>query len=313
MSEGSNFSLVKFDGKPIEKLIEVVSQGIGTLYRPIAIRKEAKAKAFEIEVIAKAKATSNAEGKFAELDTYNIIEQKLLHQQVKKQNNIDKIVDVAFDQINQEPEVSSEKVDSDWTTRFFNIAEDISNEEMQLLWGRVLSGEIKKPGSFSLRTLDLLKNINKEEAEIFTKFAQLNVKHKTGHFIPYIDMIYFEKQFNIPYSDILIMIELGLLTSGTSLGLNFPALKKPVELLYEIGETGIYVTTNAHNTPHSLPILAFTKIALELSTLIPVERNLEYVTYVCKALSTPNTKIIVGTITNEEDQKSLTDTFEFHP
>ena len=33
---------INIDGKPLEKLIEVVSNGIGTLYRPRKIRKEAE-------------------------------------------------------------------------------------------------------------------------------------------------------------------------------------------------------------------------------------------------------------------------------
>lgn len=304
--------LVTFKGKPVEKLIDVISQGIGTLYKPLAMRNEANAKAYEIEVIEKAKARAKAEKKFIQLETYNVIEQRLLHQELKKQSNIENILDVAVEQISQEPEISSKSVDQDWTTRFFKIAEDISNDEMQKLWGRILSGEVKQPGSFSLRTLNLLKDLNKQEAEVFTKFAQLNVKHSTGHFIPFIDINYFEEQLNIPYSEILLMIELGLLTSGNSLGLNFPALKEPMKLLYEIGETAIYVTTSAHNKPHSLPILAFTKIALELSTLIPIEINLEYAKYVCKALSTPYTKILIGTIVNEEGQKRFISSFEYN-
>ncbi|PWB22362.1 DUF2806 domain-containing protein [Flavobacterium sp. HTF] len=302
-----------FEGKPIEKLIEVISQGIGTLYRPRAIRKEADAEAYKIQVLEKAKTIANAENKLIEFEMLGTIEQKILFQEIRKQNNIEHILEVAVEQINQEPEISSKSVDPDWTTRFFNIAEDISNDDMQKLWGRILSGEVKQPGSFSLRTLNLLKDLNKQEAEIFTKFAQLNVKHATGNFIPFIDINYFQEQLNIPYSEILLMSELGLLTSGNSLGLNFPALKEPMRLLYEIGETGIYVTTNAHNKPHSLPILAFTKIALELLTLIAIEINLEYATYVCKALSTPNTKIIVGTIINEEDKKRFNPSFEYSP
>ncbi len=56
-------SLIKIDGKPFEKLIEVVSNGIGTLYRPRAIRKEADAKAYEIKVVEKAKAEAIVEGR----------------------------------------------------------------------------------------------------------------------------------------------------------------------------------------------------------------------------------------------------------
>ena len=47
---------VNIDGKPLEKLIEVVSNGIGTLYRPRKIRKEADAQAYAIKVLENAKA-----------------------------------------------------------------------------------------------------------------------------------------------------------------------------------------------------------------------------------------------------------------
>lgn len=29
------FNLIKLEGKPLEKLIEVISNGIGTLYKPV--------------------------------------------------------------------------------------------------------------------------------------------------------------------------------------------------------------------------------------------------------------------------------------
>lgn len=313
MGEGSNFSLVNIDGKPLEKLIEVIGQGIGTLYRPTAIRKEAKAKAFEIEVLAKAKAISNAEGKLLEVETYDTIEQKFLHQQVKKQNNIDKIVDVAFDQIKQQPEVSSEKVDPDWTTRFFNIAEDISNEDMQTLWGRILSGEVQRPGSFSLRTLELLKNLTKEEAEIFTKFSQLKVKSLTDEFIPYSDKIYLQKHFNISYREILLMSELGLIVNNINHGLIFNGVGKETQTLFEYGEMGIYVVTEANHSKNSVLILSFTKIGSEISELISFENNITYIDYVCKSFSTQYTKIQIGKLAFKGNDRIITNVFKYRP
>jgi hypothetical protein len=302
-----------FNGKPIEKLIEVISEGIGTLYRPHAIRKEADAEAYKIKVIKKAKTTANAESKLIELEMLGQIEQKIIHREQKKHKNIENIIALAAEQIEEDSKVSSEKVDSDWTTRFFNIAEDISNEEMQKLWGKILSGEVKEPGSFSLRTLELLKNLSRHEAEIFTKFAQLNAKHSRGHFIPYLDQSTFEDYFDIPYTEILLMYEVGLLAGGPNIGLHFPALEFPAIALYELGETGIHVTTDAHNEPNSIGILTLTQIGLELATLIPFERNEENIKYLCKALSTPYTKIILGKVVNAEGQFKLSDVFEYKP
>jgi uncharacterized protein DUF2806 len=44
-------------------------------------------------------------------------------------------------------------------------SEDKSSEELQQLFGRILSGEIRKPGSFSLRTVQLMSTISKQDAE----------------------------------------------------------------------------------------------------------------------------------------------------
>ena len=50
-------SLIKLNlDKALEKLITSVSDGIGTLYRPRAIRKAADAKAYEIKALAMGRA-----------------------------------------------------------------------------------------------------------------------------------------------------------------------------------------------------------------------------------------------------------------
>ena len=119
----ADFSLIKIEGKPLEKLIEVISKGIGTIYKPRAIRKEAEAKAYEIELIERAKSKALAEGKEIEVETIDRIQERFLHKELRKQKNIDNISQIAAQQLSQEETVSEEQVDEDWTTRFFNIAE----------------------------------------------------------------------------------------------------------------------------------------------------------------------------------------------
>ena len=62
----SNFNLINVDGKPLEKLLDVISKGVGVLYKPKEIRRNADAKAYEVKVIAKAE--TNAKIDSAELD-----------------------------------------------------------------------------------------------------------------------------------------------------------------------------------------------------------------------------------------------------
>src|SRR5260370_30873449 len=44
------------------------------------------------------------------------------------------------------------EIEDDWLNLFARLAEDKSSEELQALFGRILAGGIRRPGSFSLRT-----------------------------------------------------------------------------------------------------------------------------------------------------------------
>lgn len=69
--------------------------------------------------------------------------------------------------------VSDEPVDEDWVAQFYASCEDISNEQMRLLWSRILAGEVTNPGSFSLRTLAFVKTLSKLDADLFTRFCSM--------------------------------------------------------------------------------------------------------------------------------------------
>lgn len=108
----------------------------------------------------------------ARLEGEERIAQYIYTRESRKMNNVQQIVNKAEEQFAEGEQVSSEPVNQDWQNRFFSIAEDISDEEMQKLWAQILAGEVKRPKSFSLRTLDVLRNISKEEAELFTQANQ---------------------------------------------------------------------------------------------------------------------------------------------
>ena len=129
----AEINIIKIDGKPLEKLIDVISKGVGTIYKPRAIRKEAEAKAYEIEIIERAKAKASAEGKEIDVDLHEWMQERLLHKETRRQLNVESVASIAAEQLNQEETVSNEPVDEDWINRFFNIVEDVSNAEMQKL------------------------------------------------------------------------------------------------------------------------------------------------------------------------------------
>lgn len=55
----------------------------------------------------------------------------------------------------------------DFINRWRNEAKQIHSEELQKIWGLLMAEEISSPDSISLRTLSLVSQISKKEAEIF--------------------------------------------------------------------------------------------------------------------------------------------------
>ena len=156
---------------PLTKLVEVISSGMGALYRPVGIRREAAAQADATRLLGNAQQEVDADRMlaiaFAEAANKVVLAEaslqieeraqtRLEHRQLLKQINLEAIAAAAVEHLSGP--VSTEEVDEDWKTRFFNIAEDVSSSEMQDLWGKILAGEVARPGSYSVRTLEVFLN-----------------------------------------------------------------------------------------------------------------------------------------------------------
>lgn len=272
-----DFNIVKIDGKPIEKLIEVVSNAIGTLYEPRQLVRiaRAEAEAERIKAIEGAKTEAllvNNEERYAELSA---IEKRIVAKESKRQNNINHVVAVAAQSLKEEKEVSSEPVNPDWATRFFDIAQDISDETMQDLWGRILAGEVKRPKSYSLRTLEVLRNITREEAELFEKIAQY-VIYDGNYYISNISSI--NDDVNIKYVDIARLIEIGMIQPGSLVEQNYLNKKNELSMhhLFYGNKYVAFIELPPNVSQISFPIHLLTTAGIELYNLISLKPNLKY-------------------------------------
>lgn len=263
--------LITEAGKVLNKLITVVSDGIGTLYIPRKIRKEADAKAYEIRVIAKAQADAD----LMAAETAQRIAERITAQETRRQKNIDDITEMAAQELSHKDAVSDIKVDVDWATRFINYAQDISEEEMKYIWAKVLAGEVETPGSFSLRTLDVLRNLSKDEAELFVRVSQF-VLYQKNHFI-YYDTLLLEK-YGIEYIDIARLIEIGLLHSNLHAVKTYdysPDVEHEFGFIY--GRKVIVFVLPPAQKKINVPVVLLSKPAEELMKMVNVEANLDYV------------------------------------
>ncbi|MFE8596469.1 DUF2806 domain-containing protein [Archangium violaceum] len=160
---------------PVEKLVQVVAAGIGAIAYPWIVRREARAIADAQKILADGGLSFES----ATMKSFPAqIVSRVTYQEAKRQNNLLKIVDEAHKELPEN--VSQEPVDPDWVNRFFAEAQEVSNEQMQQLWGRLLAGEVARPGSISLRTLDHLRNMTNSDAKLFSKLCEFAFESDAG-------------------------------------------------------------------------------------------------------------------------------------
>ncbi len=157
----------------LDKLVETVANatGLTALGTIINARGEANAQAY----LAKKKAQTDAEVEILRLQGEEKVAQYVLARNMQKVENVEEIVSKAKQQFTADEQVPEEPVEQDWMNRFLNIAEEISDKDMQDIWGRILAGEIKKPKSYSLRTLEVMRNMSKDEAMSLMKASTFQV------------------------------------------------------------------------------------------------------------------------------------------
>lgn len=223
----------------VKKLVDTVKQTFGRLYEPIYIPQAAKARAEEIEIISAAISAHpelpikyNAGYMTIDSSDFNELMNRAnnrnVYQELIKQQNIESVVGKTAVLLEAEETVSETPVDKDWASRFFDSVANISSEEMQVLWAKLLAGEVKQPGSFSFRTMEALKNMTSEEAQLFQKVAPFIVDGGYRKYIPS-DRSFLER-LGISYLDILKLSECGLVSENTVVFKFYPKAKDNVFL-----------------------------------------------------------------------------------
>lgn len=219
----------------------IADNGIGGLFKPWQIRRVGRAitdsqvdsklriaqAEHDVEAIRKGKAI--LEGNSSSKLTYNSknnsnsdssnlaltaqdISATLIADAARKEINVAKaILHAETAAMDNQGAISEEAVNPDWLFRWRDSAGEVSNEELQTLWGKILAGEVKSPGAFSLRTLDFLRNISKQEAELIARLAPYITSGFTGR----ADELK-SKEINDGY--MIKMQELGILNGVEAVG-----------------------------------------------------------------------------------------------
>jgi hypothetical protein len=94
-----------------------------------------------------------------------------------QQDNKDEVLAQAIEDMRHDPLTKSEaetggpELDSQFMDRFERYAEEASTEQLQQKWGRVLSAEVRKPGTFSAKVLRIVDEIEPQTAQLLERLC----------------------------------------------------------------------------------------------------------------------------------------------
>lgn len=278
---------------PVEKLIDVCSQGFGRVFKSSFDKKDIENRLYELKEQSKIKVEEfkeianiikehgqtpsieingtdikligkQSENNFASIDER--IDQRLKFQENKRQLNIESIIQLTAEELANEKEVSDESLSENWINKFFRISEDISEQNIQLLFAKVLSGEIKRPNSYSTRTLELISNLSTEEAQVINRLAEFIAYDYHDH-ASIVNPRELRNEDKINVNDLLVLVELGILTSATeNLTLNFENLQHPIS--FYIGTKVLVGFAEEGTTKQQFSAIPLSRVGTEIYTLI---------------------------------------------
>jgi hypothetical protein len=301
---------------PGEKLIikmwdSLIDKGIGGLIEPWQIRRKSDAKAYSIakQMLILAQAQADAEkikdetyqyrnSKLVIKKSNNLesINKKIIHDSLINEVNIGKAILQAEEAIINDTELvledSNNKVDGDWLNSWQDYAKNITADNMQQLWGKLLAGEMKSPGSYSLRTLQFIYCLSKKEAEEISHLATYQIE---DFIIKNIPLTMNEKLF--PY--FLKMEEFGIIQGVSGIKLNRQILSTD-KLKYinqlQYGKTTILIK---HNNPEkilNLEACPLTSLGQELLSLCKFQNNEKYLDKVVKLITKQRFKVCLNNV-----------------
>ncbi len=229
-----------------------------------------------------------------------------------KQQNREAVLASAIDDLKENPATTEDKqndLDDDWLTAFSRYAADASTERLQKLYGRILAGEIRSSGSYSLFTLDFLSKLSSKDARMITNISPYVIGDKII-VTPKIKKI-------LTFQLMSDLGSLNILTSTSIGGLNAIYTMTTQKLYLEPNQFGINgrfgacIVANDHiflavrddQADITLNCIVLTNIGKEILRLHIADFDPTMLTELADHLKTQNTDFFIGEITAHNGDK----------
>ncbi len=219
-------------------------------------------------ITVKAAAKAGASDQFADRALDNLVRKSYRQLDNKEAVSAAMLEDLRDNPVEPEAPITnaanaeSPAIDDDWLNVFERYAEDASTERMQKLWGRVLAGEVRAPGKYSMRTLRFLSEFSQADALGFSALCQ----NSFGDLAP---KILVKPLDRADIRDLLYMESAGLIQGASGTGLRSKQIFDSAGRLW-IREGSLAIMMNGlANTEFEYEVIALTPLGQELVTLLP--------------------------------------------
>jgi len=309
------------------RLVESVEKGVGALTRPWQIRREGAARA-DVEVLRELKLGAARalvqRARAGEPEALRILmgenpEFGTLSAQVPRDEGADSGLEVielasrdaALARIDESlnvlqaaqyaaealPSDAGERaapdafVSDDWLRHWRNHAKLASADDLQLLWGEVLAGEVSAPGSFSLRTLHTLGTLSRGEAELVRQVAPFTSLHSaliTGVSAatesPGMKLM---KDRGVSLENLLRLEEIGIISGVTgSLNLEFDSnTESSFNRLLGFWDVGMIVRKETAKASLRFDVIAITPVGMDILRLVRPQADPDYLRLLASQLA----------------------------
>ena len=183
MSDSQETALVKVSdlfgvSRPAVRLIEAVERGVGNLLQPWHMERIAKAELSNFERWQSALTKSGLSAQSADLTLQDRAAVRLVAQEIQRQGNRESIALEAakefketIEGINGEGDMP-DPLDVEWVDRFWRLAQDVTDADMQTVWGKILARQATAKGRFSPRCLETISLLTHDEITLLERLAK---------------------------------------------------------------------------------------------------------------------------------------------
>lgn len=195
--------------------------------------------------------------------------------------------------------VSSVAVDGDWMVRWRDGAQDAVSVQLKRYWARLLAGEVLRPSTYSVRTMEFMRTISRRDLEMMNICSRFSF----DQFIYRSPGTYFSEDLHIPMFEQLE--ELGLLRGVYGRPESFTLQSTTADgfrSILPLGKKAIFIEGSDASDDHRVPVYRLTRFGREVFSLSPADADMAYLMSVANELKKRGFQVRLGDWVSESGQ-----------